>query len=241
VGNIYLLRHGKVNGPAALYGQTDIGVSTTLNNDMLCLLMKNQDKFSHLVTSPLKRCAELAQRFTKETNKPLEIVTNLQEMNFGDYDGLAFDDIPYTDLSSSNSVCDKTDEQNQPWRHLERFWQNPAEYSLPNAEKLNDFYLRVEVAWLKLLTDYANENVLLVTHGGVVRMILAHVLDLDWKNEKIFNQLQVGNASVTHITSTSLAHLNDANSNEERASYNVQVKNIAMPLSCLLLAGQSTV
>ncbi len=240
MSNIYLLRHGKVNGPAALYGKTDIQVSPTINNDMLSQLMNNQHKFTHIVTSPLKRCAELAQDFAKKTDKPIEIIADLQEMNFGDYDGLAFDDIPYTDSSSranvSYKVGDKIDVENQPWTHLERFWQNPAEYSLPNAESLNDFYLRVKNAWQQLLTNYADDNILLVTHGGVVRMILAQVLGLDWRNEKLFNQLQVCNASATHITSNSLTHLDNADTDHERELYNVQVQNIAMPLSCLVLA-----
>ncbi|MFT5757491.1 MAG: alpha-ribazole phosphatase [Alteromonadaceae bacterium] len=218
MSNIYLLRHGKVNGRAALYGKTDIEVSLKIKNDMLNLLMKNQNKFSHIVTSPLKRCAELAHEFAKQADKPIDVITNLQEMNFGDYDGLAFDDIPYTDISSRSNISDdisdnindkvskKINDEAQTWIHLERFWHNPAEYSLPNAEKLNDFYLRVKNAWQQLLSDYTDENILLVTHGGVIRMILAQVLGLDWKNEKLFNQLHIANATLTQLSNVSCNH-----------------------------------
>jgi alpha-ribazole phosphatase len=235
MGNIYLLRHGKVNGPAALYGKTDIEVSPTINNEMLSLLMHNQNVFSHIVTSPLKRCAELAHQFAVKADKPIEVITNLQEMNFGKYDGLAFDDIPYTDINSpsniSDSICDnvrdKIDDESQPWIQLERFWQDPAEYSLPDAEKLSDFYLRVKSAWQQLLSNHGNENILVITHGGVIRMILAQVLGLDWKNEKLFNQLHIANA-----TFSKLSHLRSNNKNH------VKIHTIALPLPALITEQQ---
>lgn len=220
MSHIYLLRHGKVNGPAALYGKTDIEVSSTIDNEILKTLINHQDKFTQVLTSPLKRCATLAQNFSQQIKKPITIIEDLQEINFGDYDGRAFDDIPYTDPSIANTVGDDL----RPWTDLERFWQNPVKYPLPDAEKLNDFYLRIKHAWQALLTKYTDENILLITHGGVIRMILAEVLGLDWKNAKLFSQLQIGNASITHLSS---------NINPMNSSNDIKVHAIAMPLSGL--------
>jgi len=212
MGNLYLLRHGKVNGPAALYGKTDIDVLPAINNEMLTSLLDNQARFSRILSSPLIRCQGLAQDFAKQTNKPITIIDALQEMHFGSYDGRAFDDIPY----------ENTAKQSQAWAHLERFWKNPAEFSLPESEKLSDFYYRVKNAWQQLLTNYKDDNILLITHGGVIRMILADILGLDWKNEKLFNQLHIGNASISKFSNTP--------NNKDNF---VKVHVIGMPLSCL--------
>jgi alpha-ribazole phosphatase len=233
MSNIYLLRHGKVNGPAALYGNTDIDVSPATNNDMLNQLIENQHLFSQILTSPLIRCAGIAHNFATRVNKPIDVITNLQEMNFGDFDGLAFDDIAYTALipptnAASHSAIN-ADDENQSWTHLTRFWQNPALYSLPNAEKLEDFYLRVKSAWQLLLTKHHNENILLVTHGGVIRMILAQVLGLDWKNEKLYNQLQIANATISQLSHTICDNPEDA----------VKVHTIGLPLSYLTPAAKA--
>ena len=55
-------------------------------------------------------------------------------------------------------------------------------------------------------------------------MILAEVLGLDWKNAKLFSQLQIGNASITHLSS---------NINPMNSSNDIKVHAIAMPLSGL--------
>ncbi len=229
MSNIYLLRHGKVNGAAALYGKTDIDVSSTIDDEILKTLINRQDKFELVLTSPLKRCLSLAQNFSRETGKPIVLINAMQEMDFGEYDGRAFDDIPYIDPSCK----DKGDSEQKPWADLEKFWQNPAEYSLPNAEQLSDFHQRVKHAWNTVLTKYKDENILLTTHGGVIRMILADVLDLNWKNAKLFNQLHIGNASITHIHTSTF----DTNTSNTRAldtnNLDIKVRAIGMPLSGL--------
>jgi len=219
MSNLYLLRHGKVNGPAALYGKTDIDVSSTINDKILKNLINHQNKFLQVITSPLKRCFTLAQNFSLQTGKPIKIINAMQEMDFGDYDGRAFDDIPYTDPNINNAVnCEQ-----QPWADLEKFWQNPDECPLPNAERLGDFHHRIKQAWQTLLTNNADDDILLITHGGVIRMILAEVLGLDWKNEKIFNQLHIANASITHLSYTASNSKKDC----------IKVHTIGMPLSGL--------
>lgn len=188
---IYLLRHGKVNGPAALYGQTDIGVTDEVNMKILTELNQLQqnliNKISQVITSPLQRCCNLAHQFAKDNHLPLEVVDNFQEMNFGQLDGISFDDI----RDSENS--EKT------WQQLEDFWHDPDLSPLPQAELLSSFYNRVERSWCELLTSHTGKNILLVCHGGVIRMLLALLLDIDYRNKTLFSQLTIKNSSITLV------------------------------------------
>ncbi|NOI53317.1 alpha-ribazole phosphatase [Vibrio crassostreae] len=184
--NIYLLRHGKVEGKAALNGVSDVLVSPELQ-EQICQALATQDiTFDSVVTSPLKRCGDLASLYAERMSVPLSVAPCFQEMNFGEVDGVPFDELE-----------DK-------WGMLETFWQNPANHQLTGAESLQSFHDRVTQAWSQLLNN-PSDNILLVTHGGVIRILLAECLDIDWKNPSLYSKLSIENASITHIQITQFA------------------------------------
>ncbi|MEZ8614915.1 alpha-ribazole phosphatase family protein [Vibrio splendidus] len=184
--NIYLLRHGKVEGEAALNGSSDVLVNPDLQDRICGALIKQDITFDCVVTSPLRRCSDLANRYAQRMSVPLSVAPDFQEMNFGDVDGVPFDELE-----------DK-------WGMLETFWQDPANHQLTGAESLQSFHDRVTQAWSQLLND-PSDNILLVTHGGVIRILLAHCLDIDWKNPSLYSKLSIENASITHIQITQFA------------------------------------
>lgn len=199
---LFLLRHGKVDGPAALYGHTDVAVSNENNEEMLQQLLQVKDQFTHIVSSPLKRCCELAKLFSSQSKLPLTIEPALQEISFGQFDGISFDNLA------------------EQWQLLDDFWQSPASNSLPGSEHLTVFNLRINKLLSWLLKQYQNESVLLICHGGVIRMLLSIVLDLDWKNPKLFSSLMIKNASISNITVHTDSQLK-------------QVTSIGLPLSAI--------
>lgn len=180
---IYLLRHGKVSGPAALYGKTDVLVDNAINQEIANNLFRQGLDIGCIYSSPLTRCLSLAQAIQEQQTVELSVVSDLQEMNFGIYDGIAFDELY---------------QKNECWQSLTRFWQNPAKYSLPNAEHLSDFYQRTVGAWQQVIDEGAS-NALIVCHGGVIRMILAHVLGVDYGNARWFSHLEIGYGSMTTL------------------------------------------
>ncbi|CAV18883.1 histidine phosphatase family protein [Vibrio atlanticus] len=184
--NIYLLRHGKVEGEAALNGSSDVLVNPDLQDRICGALIKQDIAFDCVVTSPLRRCSDLANKYAQRMSVPLSVAPDFQEMNFGDVDGVPFDELE-----------DK-------WGMLETFWQDPANHQLTGAESLQSFHDRVTQAWSQLLDD-PSDNLLLVTHGGVIRILLAHCLDIDWKNPSLYSKLSIENASITHIQITQFA------------------------------------
>lgn len=183
IKNIYLVRHGKVLGEAALNGKTDVLVDASLQDEICAEITALPVKFDAVAASPLRRCYDLAERAAQAKSIPLQSIDELQEMNFGDVDGVPFD------LLSDQ------------WDSLESFWQDPANHQLAGAESLQAFHQRVIQGWSQLISCI-NDNTLLVTHGGVIRMILAHCLDIDWKKPTLYSNLVIGNASLTHIQIT---------------------------------------
>jgi len=107
-------------------------------------------------------------------------VSGWQEMAFGKFDG-----VPFAQLQ-------------QEWPQLEAFWQSPARNTLPQAESLESFYQRVSEQWQALI-EQNEQDTLIVCHGGTIRMILAHVLKLDWQNPLLYSSLAIGHQSITHI------------------------------------------
>ena len=166
-------------------GRTDVLVDASIQDRLCAAIEALPLKLDSIVTSPLRRCQGLAERVARVQSIPLTISHELQEMNFGDVDGIPFDQL------------------SEQWEMLESFWQDPANHQLTGAESLHSFHQRVIQGWSQLISK-ADDNTLLVTHGGVIRMILAHCLDMDWKKPTLYSNLAIGNASLTHIQITQI-------------------------------------
>ncbi|QHJ11348.1 Putative phosphoserine phosphatase 2 [Paraglaciecola mesophila] len=182
-----LLRHGQVDGPAALYGKTDVSLSEQGLRAMQVHVqhLPNPDV---IITSPRLRCQDFAENLADTLSVPLIIEDALQECDFGLYDGIPFDDL--------------TDQ----WLELNDFWRNPMQSTLPEAESLEAFHHRVHQCWQRLITQHQGQNCLVICHGGVIRQILASVLAADWQSPKWYTTLQIGYASVSRISIAEYQH-----------------------------------
>lgn len=182
--NVYLLRHGKTLGSAALNGRTDVGVEAEYQNQIAEATVKQGFAGEVIISSPLVRCHDLALKIAQMSDNPnVAVSSKLQELSFGDYDGKTFDEL------------------GDQWENLEAFWQSPAENTLPNAEPLQDFHDRVTREWQSLVFKI-NSDSLIVCHAGTIRMILANVLNVDWANPSWYSALSIGYHSITHIQIT---------------------------------------
>lgn len=182
--NIYLLRHGKTQGAPALYGHTDIEVSLATQHSICNALSKEGLGFTAIESSPLKRCEFLAQMLTKDCpDIELTVTDNWKETHFGDLDGVPFEGAQ------------------RDWPKFEDFWRAPANNVLPNAEPLEHFYHRISQAWESFIQTL-DQDTLIVCHGGTIRMILAHVLQLDYANPSLYSTLHIDHQTLTHIQLT---------------------------------------
>lgn len=156
---IDLLRHGDVEGKKCFRGHTDEPLSPNGWQQMSTTIENYQADL--VVCSPLRRCAEFATEWSDQQNIKLIKMHEFKEINFGDWDGLSPEEIRLSAESELNV-----------------FWKNPAENTPPNGEKLLDFQKRVLSGWQNLIEKYKEQNILLISHGGVIRIIIAHVLSI---------------------------------------------------------------
>lgn len=287
--HIELIRHVNVAGKAALYGKSDVQpqlaknelLMTALLNQLASTEKKTATALCHqhydlVISSPLQRCALIAKQFADKTQTNIIINTGFQEMNFGVYDGVPFDELSFDHISpnekaaspSTEGQCKseskaQTEIKSKPlqWTELEAFFKSPASVQLPEAESLADFHQRVISAWLIMVAEQlavqqeqtqhqeqsqntdkvqskpANEKeprrIVVFAHGGVIRMILAHILELNWQQASWYQNLHIDYGSATHITirlNTDTAFSLENTSKILASDYFVQVNTIAMPL-----------
>ncbi|HKJ71909.1 MAG TPA: histidine phosphatase family protein [Gammaproteobacteria bacterium] len=161
---IDLIRHGEPEGGRMFRGVTDHPLSDRGWAQMR-LATAGEAGWQAVVTSPLVRCAGFAEVLAETRALPLEPEPGLREMDFGAWEGRTASDI------LANGPGD-----------LGAFWADPERAAAPGGEALADFRERVVAAWEELMARHAGRHVLVVGHGGAIRVILAHVLGMPLAN-----------------------------------------------------------
>lgn len=136
-------------------------------------------KFERLITSPLNRCFVFAQKVAKQRSIEIEVEKNIKEMDFGDWDGFSYESL----WQQTPSIGD--------------FWQNPLQITPPNGESLVDFQTRVNQWWQNLILEDKGD-ILVLTHGGVIKQIIFNVLG-DHDYSALTGKVKVDYAGIVKI------------------------------------------
>ncbi|MEE9339651.1 MAG: histidine phosphatase family protein [Methylococcaceae bacterium] len=172
ITTVDFLRHGEVAGGSYYRGSTD-DLLTELGWQQMNHAVANKH-WDYIVSSPLLRCLDFAQYFSKQTSIPLSTDSNWQEINFGDWEGKTAEQINSTSLM--------------------RFYQDPANNTPKNGENIELFLDRINLAWKSTTQSHKGKHILVITHAGVIRCLFNVFLCLPIT--KIFN-IQVNHASLT--------------------------------------------
>lgn len=157
---IDLIRHGEPEGGPMFRGHTDHPLSDRGWQQMETALAAGEC-WDAVLTSPLQRCASFASAVGTRLGVPVYQDERLAEISFGAWEGQT------------------TEQVAQTWGDaLQRFWGDPVNHPPPGGETLAAFRLRVLDAWAHWSASLAGQRVLLVCHGGVIRMVLAGVLEI---------------------------------------------------------------
>jgi alpha-ribazole phosphatase len=179
---VYLLRHGELVQSGILCGHCDIELSLA-GQQQLLKVGKTLPQLSRCISSPLQRCARFARQYCHQHKVELTLNADIKEMNFGDWDGRAYQQLWQPSDTNTSEM--------QTGNNLGDFWQNPWQNQIPNGEPMADFVARVDNFWDMLLGDAPTGNTLIVSHGGVIRHILARVLGLPVPGVKHMSQIDV--------------------------------------------------
>jgi alpha-ribazole phosphatase len=155
-----LLRHGETELGGGLRGSLDDALTETGWAQMRAAV-PSQGPWDRLVSSPLQRCARFAHELGERLALPVTLEKDLQELHFGAWEGQSAAELMKTDAQA-----------------LGLFWADPYSFTPPEGEPVAEFSARVLAAVARLQVAYAGERVLLISHGGVMRLLLAQARGL---------------------------------------------------------------
>lgn len=168
-----LLRHGETERGGGLRGSLDDAL-TAQGWAQLRAAVAQAGPWDALVSSPLQRCARFAEELAGQRAVPLSYEPDLQELHFGDWEGRATAELMQSEAEA-----------------LGRFWADPYGFTPPAGEPLERFEARILHTLRRLYRDHAGRRLLLITHGGVMRLLLARARGLP--REQLL-QVNVGHA-----------------------------------------------
>jgi len=157
--DIYIVRHTSVNVEKGLcYGQAEVNLFSTFlqeANDTARLIPDKQSAYT--ITSASRRCVQLAEVLAK---RPVVQDRRLMELHFGDWELKRWDDIE-PDI-------------------LEMWMQDFVNIRCPGGESYTDLYNR-SIECFKEISSKNNQNVIIVTHAGVIRCFLSYALEIPFQ------------------------------------------------------------
>ena len=155
-----LLRHGETELGGGLRGSLDDAL-TPLGWAQMRESVKGRGPWDRIVSSPLQRCAMFAWELSEQLGLPLSLDKDLQELHFGAWEGC-----------NTAALMDTNAED------LGLFWSDPYGFTPPEGEPVLVFAARVLAAVGRLQAMYDGERVLVVCHGGVMKLLLAQARGL---------------------------------------------------------------
>ena len=179
---LYLVRHSRpAIAEGICYGQTDIEpVSETLGDDSNLITKKLAgNRIDGVISSPLKRCSELARILHADSTTAFSCDVRLMELNFGRWEMQAWGAIPRSELDA--------------------WGEDYVNHGPPQGESFQQLALRVNAVINDCLKHYSGKNLLLITHAGVIRAILSQALCLSLKDSF---RLKIDYCSLTKIDYT---------------------------------------
>ena len=183
-----LLRHGETEFGGGLRGSIDDALTETGWAQMRAAVV-GQGPWDRLVSSPLQRCARFAEELGAQLGVPVLLDKDLQELHFGAWEG------------QSAAALMETDAQ-----ALGLFWADPYSFTPPQGEPVADFSTRVLAALERLHATRVGERILLISHGGVMRLLLARARGLP--REQLLN-VEVGHGALFSLTMESAGLLKE--------------------------------
>lgn len=179
-----LLRHGQCEGGEIFRGSSDVLLTPEGRAAMEAQIQaRRDDRWNGVVSSPLKRCYHFAEATAARLSLPLIVEPDLREMHFGDWEQRRYDELWKTHPQL-----------------LKDWGDDPERYTPPGGEPLAVFADRVMTALDRLASQHNGQRLLLITHGGVIRLLLtrahqqprgllrghhvpyAHYVSLRWKD-----------------------------------------------------------
>lgn len=184
IDNIKFILAGSIDSKISDIGRKQIKYLTNYLKDL---------NIDSIYTTTLSRTKETVLEISKLKNIDIIEVENLNEINFGSFEGMTFNDIQSMYPDEFQKIID-----------------DGYDYKYPNGESLVNTYDRVCKEMDKIIKNSEGKTVLICSHGGTIRNIIAYLITNTYENHWNF---KIDNASVTTIDITDgfsvISKLND--------------------------------
>ncbi|MFH1242432.1 MAG: histidine phosphatase family protein [Pseudomonadota bacterium] len=166
INRVYLVRHGQVNGyeDFPVYGNTD--VELTEIGIIQMQQVSERLRFAEIgaiYSSNLERSARGARLIARYHDVPLYFLPELQEISFGDWEGLTMEEI-----------------RRRFPQELARRQADLINYQPPGqGESIGRFSKRIIKIYERILSEQEGKDIIIVAHGAVNRVIICEALGLD--------------------------------------------------------------
>src|SRR5262245_34071409 len=178
---VLLCRNGSTewSREGKLAGRREIGLSEEGRNQARALGEKLAGlEIAEILTSPLPRAYETAQILSEPHKLDAARDLRLTDFHAGRWEGKKLSDIANSD-------------------EYKRFLLNPMSEQIPDGEKLSDARDRMVASVGQALADCAlGETVVIVSHAGPMRLLLAHYLGMDLAT---YHRLRLAPCSVSAL------------------------------------------
>jgi alpha-ribazole phosphatase len=179
---LIVVRHGETlyNVQSRFTGQSDIPLSA-LGERQAAALGKRlaAEPLAAIAASDLQRARVTAQAIARYHELPVQEDADLREMTFGAWEGATYDEIAARDADL-----------------VQRWLSDPTIYAPPGGETVIQLRDRVVRALERWQTRCPETTILWAVHGGVIEVLLCHLLGVDLK---LRWQFRHENASITEI------------------------------------------
>jgi alpha-ribazole phosphatase len=163
---LILVRHGETLWAKEnrYQGHKDVELSEEGRKQVKLLARRlAKEKITAIYSSDLQRASETAKAIAKLHHREVKETPLLREISFGDWEGLKFEEIEARD------------------EELVKKWKNDlANFRPPQGESLPELKARAEKFLQEILKIHKEENIIVVSHGGFIRIILCSLLNLDF-------------------------------------------------------------
>ena len=179
---LILVRHGETdsNIRGTHLGWTDIPLNQEGFRQVNSLAEKYKDQhFDRIYCSPLIRTKQTADAINKYHQIEINYLEGLKERNFGIWEDLVY-----------NEIKDNHTELHDAWI---KDW---IDFKIPDGESAREAFERAETAINQIISKHQEGRVLVVTHLGAIRFMLASLLGMGIEGSWHFRMLNAAAARV---------------------------------------------
>lgn len=186
---LILVRHGETdwNKESRFQGNQDIALNKKGEAQAQKLADRLADeKIDLIYSSNLGRAHTTAKIIAQEHNLEVGVRANLQEIDFGVWEGLTFAEI-----------------NEQYSKEFSAWKDNPNEMKPKDGESLKEVEKRAVKAMNELLEEHDGKTILVAAHGGVNRVVISNFLgmplDKCWRLNQDNTAVNIINISQTEV------------------------------------------